>query len=430
MITVLIICAVCCACMLVFAIAKPKLKFKRFHISSYWIITVLGALALLIFGFIGFGEVFDGLTANSAVNPLKILILFIAITILALFLDETGFFSYIANFVLKKTGSNQIKLFTTFFITVCLLTIFTSNDIIILTTPFVCYFAKNAKVNPLPYLVSQFVAANTCSMLLIIGNPTNIYLAASNGIDFIEYFTIMAIPTLFAIITAYFIMLLLFYKKLKAPITGSAGEVKIKQKALLVIGLILLLSCTVLLAISAYINIEMWLIAFAMACSLIVTVLTISLIKKNPPKELGRTLLRAPWELIPFIISMFVMVLALGKYDVTTKIANLLGDGNPILTYGAASVIFANLINNIPMSVLFSAILADFGSTGALYAVIIGSNISAFLTPIGSLAGIMWMSILKKNDVNYSFARFLGYGIIIAIPVLLAALGGLALVLT
>lgn len=415
--------------MLVFAIAKPKLKFKRFHVGSYWIITVLGALTLLMFGFIGFGEVFNGLTANSAVNPLKILVLFISITILALFLDETGFFSYIANFVLKKTGSNQIKLFTTFFITVCLLTIFTSNDIIILTTPFVCYFAKNAKVNPLPYLVSQFVAANTCSMLLIIGNPTNIYLAASNGIDFVKYLTIMAIPTLFAIITAYFIMLLLFYKKLKAPITGNAGEVKIKQKALLIIGLILLLSCTVLLAISAYINLEMWLIAFAMACSLIVIVLTISLIRKNPPKELGRTLLRAPWELIPFIISMFVMVLALGKYDVTTKIANMLGDGNPILTYGVASVIFANLINNIPMSVLFSAILADFSSTGALYAVIIGSNISAFLTPIGSLAGIMWMSILKKNDVNYSFARFLGYGIIIAIPVLLAALGGLALVL-
>lgn len=130
MITVLIICAVCCACMLVFAIAKPKLKFKRFHIGSYWIITVLGVLTLLTFGFISFGEVFDGLTANSAVTPLKILILFISITILALFLDETGFFSYTANFVFKKTGSSQIKLFTTFFITVCLLTIFTSNDII------------------------------------------------------------------------------------------------------------------------------------------------------------------------------------------------------------------------------------------------------------------------------------------------------------
>lgn len=415
--------------MLVFAIAIPKFKFKKFQISSYWVITVIGALVLIIFGFISFGEVFDGLTASSAVNPLKILVLFISITILALFLDETGFFSYIANVVLKKTGSNQIKLFTTFFITVCVLTVFTSNDIIVLTTPFICYFAKNAKINPLPYLVSQFVAANTMSMLLIIGNPTNIYLAASNGINFIKYFTIMALPTLFAIITAYFIMLLLFFKKLKAPITGSAGEVRIKNKPFLIIGLIMLLSCTVLLAISAYIDIEMWLIAFVTACILIVIILTISLVKKKAPKELGRTLIRAPWELVPFIISMFVMVLALGKYDVTTKIAELLGSKNPILTYGTASVIFANLINNIPMSVLFSAILTDNGSTAALYAVIIGSNISAFLTPIGSLAGIMWMAILKRNDVNYSFARFLGYGIIIAIPVFLAALGGLALVL-
>lgn len=58
---------------------------------------------------------------------------------------------------------------------VAILTIFTSNDIVILTfTPFICYFSKNAKINPIPYLVAEF-AATTYSMMLIIGNPTNIY---------------------------------------------------------------------------------------------------------------------------------------------------------------------------------------------------------------------------------------------------------------
>ena len=72
---------------------------------------------------------------------------------------------------------------------VAILTIFTSNDIVILTfTPFICYFSKNAKINPIPYLVAEFAAANTYSMMLIIGNPTNIYLATSASIDFISYF--------------------------------------------------------------------------------------------------------------------------------------------------------------------------------------------------------------------------------------------------
>ena len=71
---------------------------------------------------------------------------------------------------------------------VSVLTVFTSNDIIVLTfTPFICHFAKSARIDPLPYLVSEFVAANTWSMALIIGNPTNIYLMSGTGISFLSY---------------------------------------------------------------------------------------------------------------------------------------------------------------------------------------------------------------------------------------------------
>ena len=65
----------------------------------------------------------------------------------------------------------------------------------------------------------------------------------------------------------------------------------------------------------------------------------------------------------------------------------------------------------------------------ALYATIIGSNVGAFLTPIGALAGIMWMSILKKQEIDFSFLKFMKYGIIIAIPVLIASLTTLAFVI-
>jgi arsenical pump membrane protein len=121
----------------------------------------------------------------------------------------------------------------------------------------------------------------------------------------------------------------------------------------------------------------------------------------------------------------------LAKYNVTSILGDLLGSGNPILVYGITSVFFANLINNIPMSVLFSTILLGVDSvvsSSGVYATIIGSNIGAFLTPIGALAGIMWLSIIRTNGVDFSFRRFLKYGIVIAPPVLFAALLGLALV--
>jgi len=265
-------------------------------------------------------------------------------------------------------------------------------------------------------------------MLLVTGNPTNIYLATSNGIGFIEYLLVMALPTLLATIVAYVVMLLLFRKKLRRPITCATEKVTLK-KPLMLIGLVILLLVKVFLAISSFVGVEMWLVATVAVGVLTIAVLVFALFKKEPPRELGRTLRRVPWELVPFVVSMFILVLALEKYDVTAMLGSLLGNQNTIPVYGVTSTIFANLINNIPMSALFSAILVD-SSAGldGVYAAIIGSNIGAFLTPIGALAGIMWSSILKTNNVNFSFARFLGYGVIIAPLVLLVALLGLALV--
>ena len=81
------------------------------------------------------------------------------------------------------------------------------------------------------------------------------------------------------------------------------------------------------------------------------------------------------------------------------------------------------------MSVLFSSICSGLGAgaarTAALYASIIGSNIGAFLTPIGAIAGIMWMSVLKLQRVKLSYIDFIKYGAAISLPTMTAALIGL-----
>ena len=84
------------------------------------------------------------------------------------------------------------------------------------------------------------------------------------------------------------------------------------------------------------------------------------------------------------------------------------------------------------MSVLFADGLSLAGLTGAnyygaLYASIIGSNIGAYLTPVGALAGIMWLSILKKHDYHLSFGKFMMYGAMTSIPLMILALATLHL---
>ena len=85
------------------------------------------------------------------------------------------------------------------------------------------------------------------------------------------------------------------------------------------------------------------------------------------------------------------------------------------------------------MSVLFSSILKSGAFTGAQYsagvlAAVVGSNIGAYFTPAGALAGLMWSSALKRAGVDFSFRKFVMYGTLIALPTLLTALACLHIV--
>lgn len=154
--------------------------------------------------------------------------------------------------------------------------------------------------------------------------------------------------------------------------------------------------------------------------------------KKEPPVYLLSCIKRLPWQLIPFVLSMFVVVLTLSSHGYTDYICALLKNGQAALNFGFASYLSANIINNIPMSVLFVSVLEPLSGKAlqaGLYASIIGSNIGAYLTPIGALAGIMWSSILKKLDVKFAFADFVKHGIIVSVPTITAALLTLMLVL-
>ena len=431
MITTIIICAVTVALMIASILFFPKLRIKKLNISLYWVIALVGAVILLIVKRQYDPEVGKSLIANTAINPIKILVLFISMTVLSIFLDELGFFRYLASFILKRAKTGQRKLFIYLYIMVSVLTMFTSNDIIILSfTPFICYFAKNAKIDPIPFLAAEFVAANTWSMALVIGNPTNIYLATASGIDFLSYLKISILPTLTAGAVALCMLFLLFRKKLRAPIEGEPEEVVIEDKLLLWVGIAHLGICTVMLAIGSYIGVEMWLVSACAVGSLIIFNTVIAIVRKRKPAPLFGCVKRVPYELIPFLLSMFTMIVILSQEGVTGKIASLLGTDFTVLKYGVASFLSANIINNIPMSVLFSSIIeaSSADKISAVYATVIGSNISAFFTPIGALAGIMWSSILNEHGYKFSYLSFLKIGIIIAVPTLFAALGVLLLV--
>lgn len=423
----IVISIITCILMILSIIFYPSIKIKNIKISLYWIICLIGAIILICFQQVDFNDIKNEFINNSSINPLKILILFFSMTFISIFLDEVGFFKLIAIKILSKVNNKQITLFICLYFLVAILTVFTSNDIIVLTfTPFICYFCKNAGINPLPYLVGIFISSNTYSMMFIIGNPTNIYLATSQGIDFISYFKIMFIPTILSGLIEFIILILLFRKNLNDKILSQEIEKQEYNKFLIIIGLIHLFICLIFLIISSYLNIEMYLISLVSALSLLIISFVYFIVKKIKLSKYLDILKRLPFELIPFMLSMFIIVLALNKQNIPSLISNYLNNGNEIINYGISSFLMCNVMNNIPMSVFYASII-NIGDLKATYSTIIGSNLGAFLTPIGALAGIMFTSLLKKYDVKYTFLDFIKYGGIISIPTLLVALFSLML---
>lgn len=433
MIPTIIISSITMIILITTIIIKPsitiKLKHKELTFQTFWMVCLVGAIVLLITGLVSKNSLKELTNFSEPMNPFKILILFISISILSIILEEAGFFELCAVHTLKKVKNSQKKLFCLLYLVVTILTMFTSNDIIILTfTPFICYFTKRKKINPIPYLVGEFVGANTLSLMFIIGNPTNIYLATYYEIGFFEYFKVMAVPTVVLSLTAFLLVYLIFRRELSKQIVNDEDvttDVKC-NKHLIIVGLIHLITCTIMLILSSYLNFEMWYICLGFAVSITIYLFAYDLI--NHEKHEIKVYKKAPWSLVPFVLSMFIIVLALKEHEVLMHIANWfdsLSSSSIIKTYiyGISSYFSCSFINNIPMSVAYASILEN-SSSGlpALYATIIGSNLGALLTPVGALAGIMWLSLLKHHNIKFNFITFMKYGIIISIPTILVGI--------
>ena len=432
MMATIIICGITFIGITVSILFFPHIRIKNIKIDTYWLIALLGAIVLVATTLCPIHEITDSWTSSNAVNPIKILVLFFSMIVLSIYLDELGLFKYLASVAVNKAKGHQSVLFFVLYFLVAILTIFTSNDIVILTfTPFICFFCKHAKIRALPYLIAEFTAANTWSMMFIIGNPTNIYLGTAAGITFISYLKVMVVPTILAGLTELTIIFLLFRKDLCKPLGDEEKEeVHIDSKVDLIVGGVHLLTCLVFLIISPYIHVEMWLIAMICALSLLTCSLIIRLITRKEWIYLEDCFKRLPYQLIPFILSMSIIVISLNYQGVASEIGKFLNNGNLIATYGASSYLLSNVINNIPMSILYSNVptaLSNGQYLKATYASIVGSNIGAFLTPIGALAGIMFSNLLSKYDMKFTFLDFIKYGSIVSVPVLVVTLLSLGL---
>lgn len=439
-ITVLLVFILSTITTILFLLRRPylyvRLGSREVKIETYFIGALMGPLLLVLFGLLNYSEIAEAMNGSGGLNPIGILVLFISMVFMSIFLDVTGFFAYCAKLALKYSHASAKRLFFILYAVVSFLTIFTSNDIIVLTfTPIIYHFTRESDLNPVPYLISEFFAANTWSMMLYIGNPTNIVIASAFAIDFNTFTSHMILPTIAGGVTNVMALYLLFRRELDKPMTrrdrgNPRDEITDLPGALL--GVTMLFACIVLLSIGPYIGLEMWRISLFFALALLAVLLArdfyASMLRKRT-ETVKKVSQRVPWSVVPFVLSLFVTVEALHAYGITEGIAdaiNVTGVLPASLFYGFTSALAANVLNNIPMTVAFVPLIEGHGLTAAL-ATVIGSNLGTEITPLGSLAGMMWLSMLHERDIDMSFADFVRYGLVVAPVTILVTLLALAL---
>ncbi|HCT9040564.1 arsenic transporter [Providencia hangzhouensis] len=393
-----------------------------------------GAVLALIFGVISFQDI--PIVWNIVWNATAT---FVAVIIISLLLDESGFFEWAALHV-AKWGWGKGKLLFSYIVLLgaTVAALFANDGAALILTPIVIAMLLALGFNKgttLAFVMAAGFIADTASLPLIVSNLVNIVSADFFNIGFTEYASIM-VPVDIAAIVATLVMLHWFFRK---DIPKQYDVTKLSEPTLAIRDITTFKAgwlVLVLLLIGFFVLEPLGIPVSAIAAigALILWVIA----ARGHTINTKKVLRGAPWQIVIFSLGMYLVVYGLrnaGLTDYLSETLNYLADKGlwaATLGTGFITAFLSSIMNNMP-TVLIGALSIEGSDATELiqqamvYANVIGADLGPKITPIGSLATLLWLHVLSQKNMTITWGYYFKTGIIMTLPVLIVTLVALVL---
>ncbi|WP_413734163.1 arsenic transporter [Sodalis sp. RH21] len=364
---------------------------------------------------------------------------FIAIIIISLLLDESGFFAWAALHVARWGNGRGRRLFSYIILLGAIVAALFANDgAALILTPIVMSmllalgFSRGAT---LAFVMAAGFIADTASLPLVVSNLVNIVSADYFKLGFNAYASVM-VPVNIAAVAATLLTLHLYLRR-QIPVMYDLARLPQPKDAIRDPATFKTGWGVLLLLLAGFFGLEPLGVPVSLISAIGAAIL-FAVAKKGHAINTGKVLRGAPWQIVIFSLGMYLVVYGLRNAGLTHLLSALL---NRVATHGlwAATLgtgfltaFLSSVMNNLP-SVLVGALSIE-GSTATgvikeamIYANVIGCDLGPKITPIGSLATLLWLHVLAQKDLTITWGYYFRVGIILTLPVLLITLAALAL---
>jgi arsenical pump membrane protein len=375
-----------------------------------WAVAALAAALLVATGVVSPGD------AGDAVSELAPTIAFLAaLLVLADGCREAGLFEALGAAMARGARGQARRLLAMVFVVAGATTAVLSLDAtVLLLTPIVFATASRLRVPPRPHVYACSHLANSASLLLPVSNLTNLLAFEASGVSFLGFAALMVLPWVVALAIEWLVLRRSFAGDLRPARAGDAPTGAPDDEAVVPRFAIGVVAATLVgFAVSSFAGIEPVWIAAAGALAFV-------LHERRPPRAVVRAVEPA---FLVFVVGLAIVVRAAGDHGLQSAVEALLphGDGPlALVAVAAVAALMANLLNNLPATLVVLPVAAA-GGTGPVLAMLIGVNVGPNLTYAGSLATLLWRRVLHAHDYETGIGEFLRLGALTVPPILVAS---------